>query len=439
MSDYTSELMYRGYGAGDDLGNTGFAAPQAGQRLGLLFCAGFIWGLITAFSLFAEGGGVVIGIASVVDIVALVIAMVLVRAAGGTFSAGWTHFITGMFIIHCAIGTMSAFVFTPNILYVIKMLLFLPALATVIALTSLGWRPVNAFRAGVTLAGVVFVIYHFCYIDFSQLLYAKYRLFLYLNPNGVAYISMMTGLSLLNYIVSRVRERRGTLGILIFTALVGACAVVCFSTKSRNAALAFAVGILVTISLAARKGRALLVVLVIGLLAWVALPGVFSDAADNISDLYELHSSARDISGGTGRFDLWGRIITQGILPHPIIGIGPGTEFSDEFIEIGNPHNAILLCLLETGILGTIPVLVVLGLCGRRAVTYFADPRYHFAIVFLAAGLSESLAEVMLFSIGNPAGLLFLLSMAVLTSKQLARNEAGTLMHSSEFPQELAY
>jgi O-antigen ligase len=427
MSNYLPDAASLGYDTTNEGAAIGHEPDRAGRRYYLIFIGAFIWGLLTAFSLLIGGEGAVGGVASIVDGVAMTVALILVLAAGGTFASVLNNAAVWLFLVHCAVGATSSFVMSPSIYYPLKMLLLLPALGTLVAVAGLGWRAVNSLRAGLTLSGVIFAIYHFSQINFSTLTDPHYRLYLFLNSNGVAYICMITGLSLLEFAIRRLKSRRGFLGTVTLLACLLICAVVCFSTKSRTAALAFVVGVVFTVMLATELRRFILWAVAAVVFALIAGAVLAPDLGGNISDAYQLRDAHRSIDTGTGRFDIWQRAITVGFLPHFMIGMGPGAEYARDpsMQEIGNVHNAMLAMLVNTGILGTLPILILLYICFRRSIATFRDPRFQFAIIILFSGFLESNAEALLFSIGNPAGLLFILSVAILTSRNLTPDAAG--------------
>jgi len=84
-----------------------------------------------------------------------------------------------------------------------------------------------------------------------------------------------------------------------------------------------------------------------------------------------------------------------------------------------NAHNGLVAALAETGVCGTIPLVMVIGICFVSIGRSWRDPQIIWAASLFVAGLSESMGEVMLFSIGSPGSLLFMLSVASLTTEGL--------------------
>jgi O-antigen ligase len=132
--------------------------------------------------------------------------------------------------------------------------------------------------------------------------------------------------------------------------------------------------------------------------------------------MYQLFDRRRGVVTGTGRFHAWYHVIHSVWLPNFVLGVGPGLqgELLKAASGIAMAHNGILMNLAETGLVGTIPLLVILAASFRSCIRRRRNRNVHFAIALFAAGFLESLAENMMFSMGNPGSLLFLLSIAVL-------------------------
>jgi O-antigen ligase len=77
-------------------------------------------------------------------------------------------------------------------------------------------------------------------------------------------------------------------------------------------------------------------------------------------------------------------------------------------------HNGLLVALAETGLLGTVPLILLLFYCAKGVFRHRSSAIRPWAVATFAAGLTESMGESMLFSMGNPASLLFLLAVAAL-------------------------
>jgi O-antigen ligase len=331
-----------------------------------------------------------------------------------------------MFFIYTMVGILSSLIFgTSELIYMLRPFLLLLALANILAVVDVGWGAIRSFRAAVTTGGMAVVLYHFVQIDYANILNPHYRISLFLNANSVALISMLTGLSFLDYSIQQWRSHRSPVIILVPTCLCGICAVVCVATKSRTGAAAFLFGAVLSASLYLGMGRLLIFAIIFGGGAVFAVQYFAPTANNGISDVYQFGS--RDISTGTGRFPVWEHAFSKLILPSPIIGAGLGAEYSSK--DVGNVHNAMLSMLVDTGIFGTVPVVLLLFVCARRSIVARRDPRLHFAIVVFYAALVESGAESVLFGVGNPGSLLFLLALLTLADPRL------TMMISVVSPQ----
>jgi O-antigen ligase len=323
-----------------------------------------------------------------------------------------------MFVIYMLTGELSSILGTSDKFFMLKPVLLLMAMAVIIAVAGGGWAAISAMRLGLTISGFAVVLFHFVHIDFSRLLSPTYRIFLFLNPNGVCYVSMVTGLSLIDYFLQRRRQGRTGIrgvGILLLTS---ACVIVCLATKSRTGTLALLLGLVITafLSMPTKQFliRAIGLTVAVAILA-VAVPG----AIDSVARVFQLNDKYRAVATGTGRFETWSHAIEAGFVRHPIIGMGLGSEYFNPR-EIGHIHNALLAFLFDTGLIGTVPILLVLAFAARRCFRMRGRPEYHFAIAIFWACLFESCGESMLFSMGNPAGLLFILAVVILTREGVA-------------------
>jgi O-antigen ligase len=272
-----------------------------------------------------------------------------------------------------------------------------------------------------TWAAFTFVFYHILFVDFAALSNPNYRINLFMNPNGVGFISAMCAASMLDYalrIIART-HRWLSLKTAIFFAAVLLCAIVCVATKSRTASIVFFMAVLVRLYLSLGLGRALL----LGIGATVALLVTSSIISTSISgqinEIFQLTDKHRNIAGGTGRFGIWSFVIRDIWLPNFLYGVGPAQHMAlTKPVGGSSAHNGMLAYLGDLGLLGAAPIMILVGVCAVRAFRLRRNPHFYFAITIFAAGIVESLGETMFFSFGNPASLLFLFAVAMLVIPQ---------------------
>jgi O-antigen ligase len=381
---------------------------------------GFAWGLITSFSAAIspdpDKGMVYLGLGLLLALVATVLA----GNVSGLIS-GWLETTIGLLMtIHVAAAVTSGILNESSPGAVLRYVSLLPAMAVMLAAArskAHAWD----LRLGLTAAGVVFVAYHVVQVPPGALLDPRYRLTLFLNTNSVAFIAAMTAVSVLTLIRNRTRLARAA-----GWAIVGACCLLLFATKSRTALLAGLAGALIVLYQRVKESRlmmalagsaAIMVVLASGLVSRDA--GAFSDS---FSELYSINDPYRSIETGTYRFRAWSHVIHEQWLPNFFLGVGPGHHAPRLYsaVEVTSAHNGVLINLAEVGVIGTVPLLLAIGLSLARARK---SPDATWALPILATAIVESGAETMFFSMGNAASLLFLLGIAGLASNpQLTRS-----------------
>jgi O-antigen ligase len=367
-----------------------------------------IWSLGSAFSHYWSfddyGGGETTGQA--VSSIALGLAIVFIGIGTRLSLYAWVQTLTGwMIALHGFAALMSAIVNEAHPLAAVRYLLLIPGISIMIA--------------AVTLGGVIFCVYQFSMIDFGSILNPYYRLFTFLNPNGVGFISAMTGISLLDYALNRFflhRKRLGP-GTAALFLLVAVCLVLCVATKSRTATLVMVAGCLLRVLLLLGPTRMMLLATVLSVLAVTVAWDNVAAAGDKVAEVFQLNDRYRAVNKATGRFNIWSTVVTEIWMPDPWLGVGPARHLvmTQYLANASSAHNGLLAVLADTGILGTLPLVIILAVCARRAFARRREAQFVFAIPLFLGGLIESMAETMFFSLGNPGSLFFLLAVAVLS------------------------
>jgi O-antigen ligase len=372
----------------------------------LLLAIGLLWGGITAFSMASEDWATKaqgLGLA-----VALFLGMV---ALGAPILFLWFRLWPGMLLtLHVVAALASGLWSGSELESMVRYVALAPAFSILLASVCGGEEDIRQLRIGFTLAGMVFAVFHLFNLELAELSDPAYRLTVFLNPNGTGFIAALTGVSALDLGLNQARAK--TARVLWLVSFV-ACGLLWFSTKSRTALLAFMAGVLIigAFHLQARNARfALTAALALALLFTARFKGFFVDTL-SLDDQY------RSIATATGRFGIWEYILTQIFPEAPLLGVGPGrhADLVSNATGCSSAHNGLLMALAETGLSGTVPLVLLLLLGSAGAWRHRHDPGICWAVALFAAGFMESLGEVMFFSIGNPASLLFMLAVAALT------------------------
>lgn len=167
---------------------------------------------------------------------------------------------------------------------------------------------------------------------------------------------------------------------------LGACLVmlflVQFLTLSKSAWIGTTVGLLVFSACWSRSAlRRFVVVLVVA-----GLSGVVLDLL--VGDLTGILSMVRGFTGLSGRDVLWQAAINL-VTQHPVLGYGPGTEFTLDVAGLGlSTHSTYLRVMIEGGIVGLIFYVGAMGVGARSFVERLT----------LTTELSERAAVAALFS-----------------------------------------
>lgn len=389
------------------------------QRQGFFafLAVGVLWGLGTGFSHFVTTEEFAYWVQG--PTLALVMALACV-ATTRTLTA-WTGNVAGLMIcLHVVAATLSGLVNGAHHMAIIRFVLLLPAISIMLAavqVSASGGR--DGLRAGLTFAGAMVVLYHLFFLDTDALINPMYRLSAFLGPNGIGFIAAMTGVSMLDYALTRLgRHRALSLWSVALLAMAFVCVVLCVATKSRTAMLAFTVGVVLRLYLFLGFTRTFLLCTAGASIAFTLAWSLVATFGQRVAEIFQFNDRLRGLEGGTGRFAAWGWIIREIIYPNFLIGVGPQqhTGITNNYINISSAHNGLLANLADTGIVGGLPLIIILLVCVRRGWTVRHEPTYQFAITLFAVGLVESMAETMFFSIGNPGSLLFMLAVAVLCS-----------------------
>ena len=401
------------------LSATESAAPVPRATVLLPLVMGLVWGGVTGFSFYFEFAS-----PDVIQGIGLTVAAVLMTATSIAWIVRWGKNTFGiMMLLHAAVAIASGLSSDSATTAILRYCLLLPSAAMLIEIVRLGQPSTHGIRIGFTAMAYVFVLYHMAFVNLSEITDPNYRFYLFLNANGVAFVSAMCALSFLDYALSRLKSGATfpavVAAVLLLLAIIP-CLYLLVATKSRTGTFAFIFGALVRLYLSLGFKRTLIIAVVSTVFFLTTGVAFVAGFGERFAEIFDFTNKYRDIFTATGRFEGQGQFIQHVWLPNFFLGVGPGNqgEIGASWTTMSSPHNGILMDLCEVGLLGTLPLVFVVLSCCRRSIQVLAKPEYHWAIALFAAGMLESGAETLFFSMGNPGSLLFLLAIAQLCDRR---------------------
>lgn len=181
-------------------------------------------------------------------------------------------------------------------------------------------------------------------------------------------------------------------------AIIGSAGLIL--TFCRGAIFALAAATVASIGLMVRAG--LSVKRLFGAVAFVAVAcAVLLSSLDApvLTDAYDYFTDQFNV-GDQNRVDLWNKAIAT-FVDHPVLGIGPG-QFVNYTEDVGfwgfklNAHNTYLQAFAEMGVVGSLPLFVLLGFVAGRTYKHARDTLDPVAIaiwIAMLAGLLHNIVE----------------------------------------------
>jgi len=402
----SDEAFHPVEGFGSDFGPA-VSAPRG--QLAFFFLLGAAWGTLAGLSAMTQLWGLPMQYAQVGGLMMVVICLILhgrgprsVLAAAGDPAGGLMYLHGFVALISAAVGVMvTAHASLIQMLFAARYAFLPVAFAAMIYARDSVPGGLAALRVGLTCSGVVVCACNLPSIKLSALVDPHFRLSTFLNANANAMVGAVTAISLFDYAISSWKRR--PLRAVLLTALGALAVFIVYMSRSRTGALALVAGVLLLTLLSVRLWLGVAAV-------FLAIPVCFvlqrslSDVGGSLSTTFALGEHGRDLATLTGRTELWSELIRDVWMPNLFLGAGPGA--------INAAENGWLQNLCEVGLLGTLPLLAVVGLAAVESVVHYRDRSVRGATAILAAGAVVSLASSQLFSFGNPASLLFLLAVA---------------------------
>jgi O-antigen ligase len=150
-----------------------------------------------------------------------------------------------------------------------------------------------------------------------------------------------------------------------------------------------------------------------------------SGFSQRVSTFFSFTDRGRGLDVGSGRYEALGIAIHDFWLPHFWLGIGPGQISVRGMTEYRNlsVDNAAIAYLSEVGILGAIPMFLLVVVVVKKAWMLRHDDRVIAATAILLANIVETGGESLLINMGNPGSLIFLWSIAAVMAVAAAQGE----------------
>ena len=217
------------------------------------------------------------------------------------------------------------------------------------------------------------------------------------HPNHMARILILGLLAYVGFLYNRRRNLMRPL--LICAPFIIIVAAVTIQTGSRGALLALGGAVLV---FALRKGS--LKTKVLNLAGLLALLGVLALAAVN-SEIMRTRFEETIEEGDLARRELIYPTAIQMIKERPLLGWGPVTSVYELGMRLGhpeeetkNPHNLILYGLVTSGLLGSLPLFIGIGICVHCAWRGRNGPHGILPLAMIVAVLAANMSGVWLFN-----------------------------------------
>lgn len=197
-------------------------------------------------------------------------------------------------------------------------------------------------------------------VRFPQLPTQKGRFtWLYVHPVQAGAMLAVATVLMAGYAITTGLDRAGPRWRLpVYAALFAVCAAGLVATKTRGAVLGAIVGVLVLVWTRWRGQRKVEV----GVVGAVALIAVALTTSSAIEDFFARGESAARLASLNSRTNLWGFAFER-FAEHPLYGFGL-TSSRGLFLEqigLGGGHNALVNLLVDTGLLGALAWIALLG------------------------------------------------------------------------------
>jgi O-antigen ligase len=158
-----------------------------------------------------------------------------------------------------------------------------------------------------------------------------------------------------------------------------------FITNSRSSIIGFVVAMFSAAVVMGSVGLlGVMVIMLLSAMLGTALfyPGLTDTIMNSMASVFSRSGEVSELTTLTGRQDIW-EACWKLFLDQPIFGYGLGgirvvlpLAYSDSWgNSVGTAHNLVLESLINVGLAGTLPLLILVGICLYTLTTYFSKRR----------------------------------------------------------------
>lgn len=308
-----------------------------------------------------------------------------------------------LLLVYLLFFTITTVINNASVSNIIREIVLLYSSITIIIIISSKENILTDFIQGLYYALILLGLFYFIHIEFTKLFSLFYRFETNLNPNGIGMIAVMLFSISMNryYLNSKNREKIfHLLAILVSVIIV-------IATRSRTS-LAMMLIAFILLNILFKKKHILAISLIIGSLVVIYNLETF----ENLIRLSNPagYSGNKNFGNLTGRTNLWKQGL-EIISNNFFFGVGPDRAVVKIDYHWGSFHNAYIQLLVTVGVLGFIPLFVLVFLAIKRTI-FFKDD-FLLTIIFII-GFLGSFLENRLLNFGSPGNLLFLISLLYL-------------------------
>lgn len=307
------------------------------------------------------------------------------------------------FLIYLNAITISVFFNEDSIPIIIRETLLIVLIFYIISLIN-NFSKFKIFFIGLITSSSSLIIYYFLNIDFNNFFVSYYRLSTGLGATGIGVIGLMLSVIYFDILVQNKNISRYLFLILITLFIMSF--IVILATKSRTSMILLLLYIILYLYFLKQKKILLFIILISIVVAAINYEKV--EVLLRIAPI-EGYGGDKSITNLTGRTDIWNEGINLW-QSSPLIGVGPSNASVIADGHIAQLHNAYLQVLVSTGVIGFIPLIILM----LKAFMNLLKSNFSIFKVIFIIGLLGGLVESRLFNFGSPGNFIFLLSFVFL-------------------------
>lgn len=382
--------------------------------------SGFIWGL-TGYSSELSESDTIMNLLQLVFI--LISSLIIVTTL--KFKIHKKYFpAIGLIFMYIGSYIVSSILYGIELKGILRELFFIVIMLVLYILYS-NKNCIEYFLYGLFLSIISIIIFYFLHIDFLNFFNVHYRIEMRQGSNAIGFIGVMAFIiafySIFSEDFNRIKKIFIIVSILAFVVVI--------STKSRTALLMLSIAFfIINIYF---KNTKIIIISFISVFLFVFWKFDMLEAILRLQTP-EGYAGGKNIYNLTGRTDLWLHALDV-IKNNLLFGVGPANAFVMVDDHRGTYHNAYIQLLVEIGLMGSLPIFVLI-LQAFRKVIY--SKRFILIKIIFVVGFLVTLVEHSLLNFGSPANLLFLMTFLYLidfkmnttilkSSKEYKNNEKG--------------